>query len=58
MTKFDRFKEDLTKERFIDIAILNCEGCPAHDECQLREGPVIDGGQCEEVLSRGCDEEE
>lgn len=54
MTNFERFKEDLTQEQFIDIVLLNCEECTVKN-CMAKEFGIIEGGDCEEVLIEWCE---
>ena len=53
MTNFEKYKQDLTEEIFIDATILNCDGCPCFP-C-MEELPTC-GTECEEQLQKWCDE--
>lgn len=56
MTKFEKFKENLTQDAFVDMMILNCGGCPAYP-CWLDSDDMpVDGTQCAEALEEWCNE--
>ena len=53
MTNFERLIVDLTVDKFIDMVLLNCDGCPAHDECRYC-GEIVDGFECSDTLEEWC----
>ena len=56
MTKFEKFKENLTQDAFVDMMTLNCGGCPAYP-CWLDPDDMpVDGTQCAEALEEWCNE--
>lgn len=54
MTNFEHYVNNLTEENFIDSMILNCDGCPAANICEL-DG-IIDGLECRDKLEEWCEE--
>ncbi len=54
MTNYEKYKENLTKDTFIESMILNCDGCPVSD-CPYR-CHIAMGEDCEEQLTLWCDE--
>ena len=52
-TNFERFKKDLTQDKFIDLMILNCDECPTQDTCRYY-GNTVTGCECAEVLESWC----
>lgn len=57
MTNFERFRDTLTQDEFIEIMCLNCEYCPIVDNCGVAEKVVASGADCEEVLRPWCERE-
>lgn len=55
MTNFERYKQELTQEEFIQSMILNCDGCPVYP-CKYYGG-IVNGMEREEELERWCEEE-
>lgn len=53
MTNFEKLIIDLTVDRFIDMVLLNCDGCPAHDECRYY-GKTVNGFECSTILEEWC----
>ena len=57
MTNFERYKETLKEQAFIDSMLLNCDGCPVpYNEC-IHYGKVTDGVECGDVLQEWCEKE-
>lgn len=56
MTNFERYKEELTQEQFINSMILNCDGCPVYP-CNDENITEDNGLDCEEKLLSWCEEE-
>ena len=55
MTNYINWLYSMTPDKFVDSMILNCDGCPV-EWCNLKDTSA-DGGECEEVLQRWCEEE-
>lgn len=53
MTNFEKLIVDLTVNSFIDMVLLNCNGCPAHNECQYYS-KTVDGFECSDTLEEWC----
>lgn len=53
MTNFEKYKENLSAERFADSMILNCGGCPAYP---CTDSPT-DGTECYDNLLAWCMED-
>lgn len=53
MTNFEKYKENLTAEKFADSMIFNCDSCPAYP-CT---GDPTDGTECYDNLFAWCMEE-
>ena len=54
MTNFERWRENLDEETFIDVMLINCDGCPIPKEERTCSHHVIFGDDCEDVLREWC----
>lgn len=54
MTNFDKYKQDLTQDKFIMSMVLNCDGCPVVS-CGL-DGGIAIGEECIYELEKWCNE--
>lgn len=57
MTNFERWRENLDEETFIDVMLINCDGCPIPKEERTCPHHVIFGDDCEDVLREWCRKE-
>ena len=57
MTNFERWRENLDEETFIDVMLINCDGCPIPKKERTCSHNVIFGGDCEDVLMEWCRKE-
>ena len=53
MNNFEKLKEELTRDRFIDMILFNCDECPVKDECEYVDG-TPDGGESSAVIEDWC----
>lgn len=58
MTNFEQYVNSLTQDKFIDLMILNCDGCPVYPCCGDSEDTTeVNGIDCEERLRNWCEGE-